>query len=352
MFFRNYEFRYFTLKFSTFFISFFMSTYPNNEDMLKYFREDTNDTTVTLSPKKEEGPLRVEFPSLHGDCRSTIFHGPSSEIRNLPGYSFLEAAVRERESEKRSAVFDLNYDIYGNKRPEGFFDYYRYFKQIKADQILWNASGWRGLDRQTVAHIHNPHVDSYRADPISSLSITFRASSIIFISIAALFIINPTDSFGLLYSSLRTGDVLLNSCKPYLDNSFFLFAFNLLDAVYSCLDQGTIFTERETNFFIHQNTVSTGFFEVAVVAISKGVFWFTEGLSSSLNQLPFFPLFFNFSFSEFLALVLISLISVHSIHGFSHIFMDQSIGTNDIRTRSVLWRFLERFFVLLVLGIL
>ena len=49
-----------------------MSGYPVNEDMTKYFREDTNDTTVTLTPKKEEEEgkvsVRSRFAGDEGQC--------------------------------------------------------------------------------------------------------------------------------------------------------------------------------------------------------------------------------------------------------------------------------------------
>lgn len=457
-----------------------MSNYPINEDMNKYFREDTTDTTVTLTPKKEEGPLRIEIPSSHKDQRVTFFHGPSSEIRNLPGYSFLDQAARDRELSENSAVFNLDYDIYGNRRPEGFLDYFRYFKQVLNEQTLWNAHGWRGMDRQRLSHIHNPHVETYRADPISSLSITFRASSIIFLTISAFWIINPTDSFGFFNSILAVPGVFIEPLTQVLH-------FNSLDSVlyvfwraHSFLENSTIFfsdsytpfvvdpknntvlavsqilpyfyiarflptissyitealdfsTSIYTNFAItsrlskfshvykniveklfifpentpdfsspgYRGSMSTFTWKYNWWILKRAVFhfptmkidqWFSitkkeqfgymsqkpwahpsrhktwidfyahsvQGQGSRIVSFDTFTsIFLLFSFSSTSSylvwvgwLVLVALLTVHATHGISHNFMDQSIGTDDIRTQAPFWRFLERFFFLVVFGIL
>lgn len=172
-----------------------MSNYPQNEDMNRFAREDTNDTSVTLSPKVEEVPLRVEFPSTHVDSRETVFHGLSKEIRSLPGNTFLDRYQKERELTGKSAVFDLDYDIYENRRPEGILDIPRYIRDVLNSQSDWNADNWSRLGRQHMQHVHNPHVDIYRADPLSSLSITFRASVIMFIMFSILWMTNPADGF-------------------------------------------------------------------------------------------------------------------------------------------------------------
>lgn len=456
-----------------------MSGYPVNEDMTKYFREDTNDTTVTLTPKKEEGPLRVEIPSSHKDERATVFHGPSSEIRNLPGHSFLDEAVRIRELQENGAIFNLNYDIYGNRRPEGFLDYFRYFKQVLNEQTLWNASGWRGMDRQKLSHIHNPHVETYRADAISSLSITFRASSIIFLTISAFWIINPTDSFTLFYSVLSGFGFFIQRSTQILD-------FNLLDSIFyffwklhDFLDKNTLsvfgfftpfsfksgdmvfsstqvtpyfystrflpdFSSYITDALDFSTSMYTNFainsrlskFSHVYKNIVQKVFVFPEdtadfsspnyrgGLSTFtwrytwalrrlvvfhfpsmkldqwfsitkkeqfgyMSQKPWhhssrhktwidfyahsvqgpvsrivshdtltsvFLIFTLSSASTYLVwtvwTVLVALLTVHATHGISHNFMDQSIGTDDIRTQAPFWTFLERFFLLVVFGLL
>jgi hypothetical protein len=246
-----------------------MSNYPINADMVKYFREDTTDTTVTLTPKKPDGPVRIELPSSHEDMRETVFHGPSSEIRKLPGYSFLEEAVRDREQTERSAVFDLNYDVYGNRRPDGLLDSFRYIRQVWTNQVLWNEDNWKNLSAQEVSHIHNPHVEAYRADPISSLSITFRASSIIFILASILWVVNPTDVIHLLplvvekaesdvvsvYYRLYYFTDLIEDYSTVLQAEYYWFDFFKLNSLY-CWDLKGVYITSHMYFL---NTLKRAF---------------------------------------------------------------------------------------------
>ena len=455
-----------------------MSNYPVNPDMIKYFREDPTGATVTLTSKKTEDTVRIEIPSSHKDMRETVFHGPSSEIRNLPGYSFLDQAAVDREQTHRSGVPNLNYDIYGNRRPEGFFDTFRYFQQVMTSQKLWNTDNWKHLRSQELSHIHNPHVETYKADPISSLSITFRAASIIFIIFSIIWAVNPSDVFHaipfvvekaesdvvsvyyrLFYNGFFIEDyaTVLEAEKKWF-NFFKLDSFlvtfkelrvlqfpqtydevegldsfkeefmpnkaSLFEKLIGIQDTSNFYfelrkcsiplrgnvaheadylTARLEDFYFPELTFgkNTGEYRHPEFPYHTNTFycrkctdyvnWLDkQGIKTSPGEpmLNSYPCVFdnrsiNFSFESYKAyeipvypqpnfiyqqllpflasffltteyywLIFFAALTVHAVHGVSHTFMDQSIGTEDIRTRASLWLFLERVFVLIILGIL
>ena len=476
-----------------------MSNYPVNPDMIKYSREDTTDTTVTLTPKKPEGPVRIEIPSSHSDRRETVFHGPSSEIRNLPGHSFLEGAVRDREQTGRSAVFKLSHDIYGNRRPDGFFDVFRYFRQVMTNQALWNTDNWKDLSSQELDHIHNPHVEAYRADPISSLSITFRAASIIFILFSIIWVINPTDIIHLIplvlekmeydyvsvyyrlyfnnfiehatlyegegvgisifdipslrVSSMLSGQSLFHTIPQTIVDSmqgllqethtgiyrftstyfpqiftasvhpFYAYLAELdTYSLYSVFRQLVYiqdddadptryqrwalvfdFVNMDSPSYLHHHMVERPRFLGTPVYLNADTMcddmyahqihlnefcerrvaeefaaaetdaerlaWFYSaaydlfisfsiyqpeqtGYLSTVPHYIFSVLPQFFLFTSYYWLMFYTALTVHAVHGVSHTFMDQAIGTDEIRTRAPLWVFLERFLVLVIVGIL